>query len=94
MSDSEDSKADETRFGEVPVTVTVVVGTARPAVRTLLELSRDSVIPLENRIDDPVVIYAGDKIIAHGELLEDEGDGDGGAGTLSVRITELLTDNG
>lgn len=73
-------------LGQVPIEITVSVGFARPVVRDLMRLQRDSVLPLDRRIDDPVELYIGDKLIARGELQELDGDQ---AGFLGVRLTEL-----
>jgi len=61
------------------------VGKARPLVSDLVKLRRDSVLSLDTRIDDPVELYVGDKLIARGELQEME-DQDG---QLGVRLTEV-----
>jgi flagellar motor switch protein FliN/FliY len=44
------------------------------------------VLPLDRRVDDPVELYVGDRLIARGELEEMEGDQ---AGQLAVRLTEV-----
>lgn len=71
---------------QVPIEITVSVGKARPLVRDLLRLKRDAILPLDRRVDDPVELYVGDKLIARGELTELEGDQ---AGQLAVRLTEV-----
>jgi flagellar motor switch protein FliN/FliY len=73
-------------FGLVPIEVTVSVGRARPTVRDLLRLQRDSVLALDRRVDEPVELYVGDRLIARGELQELDGDQ---AGQLAVRLTEV-----
>ncbi len=73
-------------FGQVPIEVTISVGKARPLVKDLLRLSRDSVLPLDRRVDDPVELYVGDRLIARGELQELDGEG---SGQLAVRLTEV-----
>lgn len=70
----------------VPIEITVSVGKARPLISDILTLRRDSVLPLESRIEDPVEIYVGAKLIARGELQELEDD----QGRLGVRLTEIL----
>ncbi|MEM1314331.1 MAG: FliM/FliN family flagellar motor switch protein, partial [Pseudomonadota bacterium] len=60
----------------VPIDVVVSVGRARPLVSELVELRRDSVLPLDSRIDDPVEIMIGDRLIARGELQEMDDDSD------------------
>ena len=81
-----DSSSDSNPFAQVPIEVTISVGRARPLVRDLLRLSRDAVLPLDRRVDDPVELYVGDRLIARGELQEMEGDQ---AGQLAVRLTEV-----
>jgi flagellar motor switch protein FliN/FliY len=73
-------------FTRVPIEITISVGKARPLVRDLLRLQRDAILPLDRRVDDPVELYVGDKLIARGELTELEGDQ---AGQLAVRLTEV-----
>lgn len=70
----------------VPVNVVVAVGQARPAIGELLAMRRDMVLPLSSRIDDPVEIMVGDRVIARGEL-EELGDA---SGRLGVRLTEVV----
>ena len=82
-----DELPDANPFGQVPIEVTISVGKARPLVRDLLRLSRDAVLTLDRRVDDPVELYVGDKLIARGELTELEGDQ---AGQLAVRLTEVV----
>ena len=78
--------ADSNPFSQVPIEVTISVGRARPLVRDLLRLSKDAVLQLDRRVDDPVELFVGDRLIARGELTELEGDN---AGQLAVRLTEI-----
>lgn len=70
----------------VQVDVIVSVGQARPVIGELLAMRRDMVMPLSTRVDDPVQIMVGDRIIARGEL-EEMGDE---TGRLGVRLTEVV----
>lgn len=70
----------------VPIDVVVSVGHARPLIGELLAMRRDMVLPLSSRMDDPVEILVGDRVIARGEL-EELGDE---AGRLGVRLTEVV----
>lgn len=81
-----DELADTNPFSQVPIEVTISVGRARPLVRDLLRLSKDAVLQLDRRVDDPVELYVGDRLIARGELTELEGEN---AGQLAVRLTEV-----
>jgi flagellar motor switch protein FliN/FliY len=67
----------------VPVVVTVSVGQKTMSVAELLKISEETIIPLTSRIEDPVDITINNKVIARGELIEDE---DGG---LAVKITDV-----
>jgi len=78
-------------FTSVPVEVTVCVGKARPRVRDLLKIGRGGVLTLDKRVEDPVDLYVGDKLIARGELVEAEG---GAEGQLAVRLTEVVAFDG
>lgn len=81
----EPTARDKAIFG-VPIEVTVSVGKARPMISEVVALRRDSVLPLDSRIDDPVEIFVGNQLVARGELqeLEDE------SGRLAVRLTEIM----
>ena len=73
-------------FTQIPITNTISVGRARPLVRDLLRLRQDAVLPLDSRVDDPVELFVGDKLIGRGVLTELDGDK---AGQLAVRLTEV-----
>lgn len=73
-------------FSSVPIEITISVGKARPLIRDLLKMGRDAVLPLDKRVEDPVELYVGDRLIARGELEEMEGEA---KGQLSVRLTEV-----
>jgi len=70
----------------VPVNVVVSVGQARPVIGELLAMRRDMVLPLSSRVDDPVQIMVGERVIARGELEEMGED----SGRLGVRLTEVV----
>ena len=73
-------------FSAVPIEITISVGKARPLIRDLLTLGRDAVLPLDKRVEDPVELYVGDRLIARGELEELEGEQEG---QLAVRLIEV-----
>lgn len=91
MPETQDAlaKAGDTHnpFTAVPVEVTVSVGSARPLIRDLVQLHENAVLALDSRIDDPVELYVGNRLIARGELEELDGDR---AGQLAVRLTEIV----
>ncbi len=73
-------------FALVPIEITISVGKARPLIADLMKLGRDAILPLDRRVDDPVELYVGDRLIARGELQELSGDQEG---QLAVRLTEV-----
>ena len=73
-------------FVSVPVEVVVSVGKARPLIRDLVSLGENAVLSLDKRVEDPVELYVGDRLVARGQLEEMEGDK---AGQLAVRLTEI-----
>lgn len=81
-----DDSSDTNPFSQVPIEITICVGKARPLVRDILRMGRDAVLVLDRKVDDPVELYVGDRLIARGELQELEGDQ---AGQLAVRLTEV-----
>ena len=73
-------------FTQVPIEISICVGRARPMVRDLLRLKQDAVLQLDTRVEDPVELYVGDRLIARGMLEELDGEQ---AGQLAVRLTEV-----
>lgn len=69
----------------VPIEVVISVGRAKPLISELVELRRDSVLALDSKIEDPVEVFIGEKLIARGELQELDDD----SGRLGVRLTEV-----
>lgn len=69
----------------VQIEVTVSVGRTRLPLSELIKLEKESVLQLDRRIDDPVDIYVGDRLVARGELEELSEEG----GHLGVRLTEV-----
>lgn len=85
--------ADELSHGighplhNIPVEVSISVGRARPLVRELLELGENAVLTLDKKIDDPVELFVGGRLIARGQLEQVD---DGESGQLAVRLTEVV----
>jgi len=73
-------------FDQIPIEIMISVGKAHPSVADLLQLGNNSVLTLDQKVDDPVELYVGTKLIARGQLQELEGDQ---AGQLAVRLTEV-----
>ncbi len=73
-------------FVAVPIEITVSVGKARPLIRDLVNLGENAVLTLDKRVEDPVELFVGDRLVARGQLEELSGDQ---AGQLAVRLTEI-----
>lgn len=74
-------------LGRVPIEIVISVGRSRPTIHELLHLQKDAVLPLDRRVNDPVELHVGDRLIARGVLEELDG---AQAGTLGVRLTEVI----
>ena len=72
---------------QVTVPITVSVGSARMTVNELLDLHSDAVLRLDRRVDDPVEVFVGERLVARGLLESPDGQDDG---FLSVRLVEIL----
>lgn len=83
--------AEDHPLNRIPIEISVSVGKARPLVKDLLGLGENAILMLDKRIEDPVELYIGDKLIARGELQECTG---GEPGQLAVRLTEVVRDTG
>ena len=73
-------------FVTVPIEVTVSVGKARPLIRDLVALGENAILTLDRKVEDPVDLYIGDRLIARGQLEEMDG---ANSGQLAVRLTEI-----
>lgn len=87
MADSDDRKTAQNPFASVPIEILVSVGKARPLIRELANLGENAVLPLDTRVEDPVELYVGDRLVARGRLEELAGDQ---GGQLAVRLTDIL----
>jgi flagellar motor switch protein FliN/FliY len=85
-----DNTSEQNPFSLVPIEITVSVGRAKPLVKELLALGPDAILPLDHRVEDPVDLYIGDRLIARGELHELDGEQ---SGQLAVRLTEVVNLN-
>ncbi len=74
-------------FTSVPIEVTVSVGKAKPMIRDLVMLGQNAVLELDRKVDDPVELFVGDRLIARGTLEEAQDDP---SGALCVRLTEVV----
>ena len=68
---------------EVPLRLSVELGSANLPVRDVLALTKGSVVELDRMNGEPADVYVNDRLIARGELaVQDD--------RVAVRITELL----
>ena len=79
-------RTDRALFADLPVAVTVSVGSATPTISALLDLRPESIIPLDKSVDDPVDVFVGDRLIARGLLEEIETES---GMQLAVRLTSV-----
>ncbi len=54
---------------DIPVTISMEVGSTEIAIRNLLQLSQGSVIELDRMAGEPLDIKVNDTLIAHGEVV-------------------------
>jgi len=86
-SDLLENQRSDAAFTTVPIEITVSVGRARPLVRDLLQLEEGSILVLDKRVEDPVDLYVGDRLIGTGVLeIADAGEKQG---QISVRLLEV-----
>lgn len=86
MAENADAENGVHPLRDIPIEVTISVGRARPLVRDLLTLDQNAVLTLDRRVDDPVELFVGGRLIARGQLEE----ADAGDGRLAVRLTEVI----
>jgi flagellar motor switch protein FliN/FliY len=68
---------------EVPLRLTVEIGSARLPVRDVLALTKGSVVELDRMSGEPADVYANDRLIARGEVaVVDQ--------RVAIKITELV----
>lgn len=87
--DNEEIGTGDRSLQMIPIEISVCVGKARPLVRDLLAMRENAVLALDKKVDDPVELFVGDKLIARGQLEEVAG---GEPGQLAVRLTEVAAD--
>ncbi|WP_428408224.1 FliM/FliN family flagellar motor switch protein [Hyphococcus sp.] len=81
-----DGGAGNRNILELPVRIVVSIGSAQITVQKLLEMTQDTVIDLEQLVDDPVDIFVGDRLVAKGELVEASNNENG----IGVKLLEIV----
>ena len=70
-------------FLDVPVGVTVQLGSCQLSMREVLHLNPGSVVQLDKLADAPVEVLVNDKLVARGEVVVVENK-------FGIKITELV----
>ncbi len=86
MDNNSNTSEHSNPFVSVPIEITVSVGKARPLIRELVNLGENALLTLDKRVEDPVELFVGDRLVAKGLLEELSGDQ---SGQLAVRLTEI-----
>jgi len=70
----------------IPVTVRVILGTTTMQVSDLMNLSRGAIVPLDNRVGEPVDVVVNGRVVARGELVVMDDDNT----RFGVSLTEIV----
>jgi flagellar motor switch protein FliN/FliY len=73
-------------FMDVPVSVTVQLGSCQLSMREVLQLNPGSVVQLDKLADAPVEVLINDKLVARGEVVVVENK-------FGIKITEMVGSN-
>ena len=86
MNATADKPANLNLVLDVPVSLTIELGSCQLPMREVLQLNIGSVVQLDKQADAPVELSINGKLIAHGEVvvIEDR---------FGVKITEVLGGN-
>lgn len=68
---------------EVPVQMSIVLGSTQLPIRQILRMGRGALIPLDCGYDDPTEIYVDEKLIARGKIHV-TGD------RMSIEVTDVV----
>jgi len=70
----------------IPVTVQVVLGSARMPVANLMKLGRGAVVALDQRVGEPVNIVVNGRVVARGDVVVVDEDNS----RFGVSLTEIV----
>lgn len=73
-------------FMDVPVSVTVQLGSCQLSMREVLQLNPGSVVQLDKLADAPVEVLINEKLVARGEVVVVENK-------FGIKITEMVGSN-
>lgn len=71
----------------IPVTVQIVLGSTRIPISRLMTLSRGAILPLDQKVGEPVDIVVNGRVVARGELVIMDDD----SSRFGVALTEIVT---
>ncbi|MDD2709687.1 MAG: flagellar motor switch protein FliN [Verrucomicrobiae bacterium] len=70
---------------DIPVEISVELGTTEMPLRDVMKLASGSVIELNKKSDEPVCLYVNRKLVAKGEVVVVDNN-------YGIKITNLITD--
>ncbi len=70
----------------IPVTVQVILGTTTMPVSDLMKMSRGTIVPLDNRVGEPVDVVVNGRVVARGELVIMDDDNT----RFGISLTEIV----
>jgi flagellar motor switch protein FliN len=80
---NQDAHAPIERVIDVPLTVTLRFGQRQVTLRELLQLNTGSLVELDQKVEDPVHLMLGDRVIARGEVVIVDGN-------YGMRVLEVI----
>jgi flagellar motor switch protein FliN/FliY len=83
MTDKENMNWTIEALYEVPVQISVVLGSATMQLSNLLKLGKGAVIELNRTIGEPIDIFVNNKLVAKGEVVVVENK-------IGVTLTEII----
>ena len=63
------SEREENSVDKVSVEISVILGRAKMPIHQLLRMGRGAVIELDATVDNPVWVYANNRLIARGDVM-------------------------
>jgi len=83
LTESDDGQITLEAVSDVPVQVSVVLGTTSMQVNQLLKLGRGAVIELDRKVGEPIDIMVNNRLVARGEVVVVEDK-------IGVTMTEII----
>ncbi len=79
VSTAEETTVVEKEFGakavmDIDIKLSVTLGKSMLRVHQMLKLGRGAVLELDQKLDEPVEIYANDILVAHGNVIVTDDD--------------------